>query len=177
MTRPRGNATSKAHRAERRAQALTLMKEGKSQTEIARELKVSRMTFWRDLQAIEAQFVVGSSDDVREFKQQQLDALMKIEEATAKGTIAPDVANALTRIRDSVAKLLGLDAPTRSVHFKAEAGDLFSMKMRKACDGLTEAQVEIVLDFAAKLPREAKKTVMDASWFPQPEPKLLGDGE
>jgi hypothetical protein len=120
MSRPRGNKTSKAERAERQNRALELMKQGQTQEAIAEILGVSRTTFWRDLQAIEARYVAGSNDDVRHFKQAQYKALMKIEEATANGTIEPDVANALTRIRDSVAKLLGLNAPERKITLNAD---------------------------------------------------------
>jgi hypothetical protein len=115
MSRPRGNKTSKAERAERQSKALELMKTGATQEAIAEILGVSRMTFWRDLQSIEARYVEGSKEDVATFKKSQYDALVRIESATAEGSIDPDVANALVRVRDSVARLLGLNAPTRSV--------------------------------------------------------------
>ncbi|MBZ5687214.1 MAG: helix-turn-helix domain-containing protein [Acidobacteriia bacterium] len=115
MSRPRGNKTSKAERAERQAKALELMKTGATQESIAEVLGVSRMTFWRDLQAIEARYVEGSQEDVAAFKQSQYEALIRIESATAEGSIEPDVANALVRVRDSVARLLGLNAPERKV--------------------------------------------------------------
>ena len=115
MSRPRGNKTSKAARAERQAKALDLMKTGETQEAIAELLGVSRTTFWRDLQAIEARYVEGSKEDVAAFKKSQYDALIRIESATAEGSIEPDVANALVRVRDSVARLLGLNAPERKV--------------------------------------------------------------
>jgi DNA-binding Lrp family transcriptional regulator len=115
MSRPRGNKTSKAARAERQAKALELLKTGATQESIAELLGVSRMTFWRDLQAIEARYVEGSKEDVAAFKKSQYDALIRIESATAEGSIEPDVANALVRVRDSVARLLGLNAPTKSI--------------------------------------------------------------
>src|SRR6266498_5684210 len=174
MTKSRGNKTSNAARAARRAQALQLMKEGKTAMVIAEELRISRQTFWRDLQAIEAHYVAGASDDIKQFKEAQYRALMKLEEATAKGTIEPDVANALTRIRDSVAKLLGLNAPTKSVSMSmsAESSPLF-LKFKAAIADLSEAQIEGVLAYATTLVREPRTTVRDASWFPAPEPKLL----
>jgi DNA-binding Lrp family transcriptional regulator len=113
--KPRGNKTSGAKRAERQARALELMKTGETQEAIAEALGVSRTTFWRDLQAIEARYVAGSADDVAAFKRNQYEALIRIESATAEGSIEPDVSNALVRIRDSVARLLGLDAPTKSI--------------------------------------------------------------
>lgn len=173
----RGNKTSKAARAERQARALQLMKEGKTQAAIAEELRISRQTFWRDLQAIEAHYVSGADADIQQFKEAQYRALMKLEEATAKGVISPDVTNALTRIRDSVAKLLGLNAPTKSVSMSVnpETSPLF-LKFKAAVDGLTEAQIESVLAYATALVREPRVVVKDASWFPEPEPQLLNAG-
>lgn len=113
--KPRGNKTSKAARAERQLKALELMKTGVTQDAIPAVLGVSRTTFWRDLQAIEARYVEGSKEDVVAFKKAQYDALIRIESATAEGSIEPEVANALTRIRDSVARLLGLNAPSKSI--------------------------------------------------------------
>jgi Homeodomain-like domain len=174
----RGNKTSKAEREERRARALQLMKDGKNQSQIAEELRVSRQTFWRDLQAIEARYVAGSSEDVKQFKEAQYQALIKIEEATAQGTIEPEVANALTRIRESVAKLLGLNAPTKSVvAHTSPSHDILYMKFRKAIFDLTETQIADVLAYATNLPREPVVTVRDASWFPAPEPKKLTGGD
>lgn len=116
----RGNKTSKAERAERQSRALELMKSGKSQTAIVKELGISRMTFWRDLQAIEARYVEGSTEDVAQFKHAQYQALLQIENALVEGTIPADVGNALTRVRAEVAKLLGLNAPERKVTFNAD---------------------------------------------------------
>ncbi len=115
MNRPRGNKTSKAERAQRQAKALELMKTGATQDAIAQLLGVSRMTFWRDMQAIEAAYVEGSKEDIAAFKKSQYDALIRIESATAEGSIEPDVANALVRVRDSVARLLGLNAPEKRI--------------------------------------------------------------
>ena len=71
----RGDKTSKAQRAERQAKALELMKTGATQEAIAELLGISRMTFWRDLQAIEARYVEGSKEDVATFKKSQYEAL------------------------------------------------------------------------------------------------------
>jgi hypothetical protein len=115
VSKSRGNKTSKAERVERQSRAVALMNEGKSQTQIAQELGISRMTFWRDLQAIEARYVEGSQEDVAQFKKAQYQALLQIENAIAEGTIPADVGNALTKVRAEVAKLLGLNAPTKSI--------------------------------------------------------------
>lgn len=121
MKRPRGNKTSRAERAKRQARELEMMNDGKNRNEIAGELGISRQTFWRDLQALEARYVSGSAEDIRHFKEAQYRALMKIEAATAQGAIPPEVANTLVRVRDSVARLLGLNAENRSVVLHANA--------------------------------------------------------
>lgn len=179
MTRARGNPSTQAEIELRREQVMEKLKTADHQTlsQLADDLGVSRATLWRDLQAIEARFVVGSTEDVKQFKEAQYHALMKIEEATVRGTIEPEVANALTRIRESVAKLLGLNAPSKSVvAHTSPSHDLLYMKFRKAIFDLTEAQVGDVLAYATNLPREPVVTVRDASWFPSPEPKQLSGG-
>jgi len=177
MSRARGNPSSQAEIELRREQVIEKLKTADHQTltQLAEDLGVSRATLWRDLQAIEARFVAGSAEDVKQFKEAQYHALLKIEEATVKGTIEPDVANALTRIRESVAKLLGLNAPTKSVSLTAsvETHDLRYLKFEAAADGLDDVQLEEAFDYLRKLPRTPRVTVKDASWFPQPEPKQL----
>lgn len=166
--KPRGNKTSKAERAERQARALQLMKEGGTQEAIAELLGISRTTFWRDLQAIEARYVEGSKDDVAAFKKNQYDALIRIESATAEGSIPPDVANALTRIRDSVAKLLGLNAPERSLHANVNIEQQVipieqQLEYLQAFAGLYEDERLEELD-RVKARKRTCRVVMDASW-------------
>ena len=167
-TKPRGNKTSKAARAKRQADALKLMKTGATQEAIADQLGISRTTFWRDLQAIEACYVEGSKDDVAAFKRNQYDALIRIESATAEGSIPPDVANALTRIRDSVARLLGLNAPERSLHANVNIEQQVipieqQLEYLQAFAGLYEDERLEELD-RVKARKRTCRVVMDASW-------------
>jgi DNA-binding Lrp family transcriptional regulator len=165
--KPRGNKTSKAERAERQARALELMKSGETQEAIAEVLGVSRTTFWRDLQAIEARFVAGSNDDVKQFKEAQYQALMKIEQATANGTIEPDVANALTRIRDSVAKLLGLNAPTKSIvgHVSGPKLDSLYLDIREVLLDLSDGDKQEALLLMREFAKTHKKPVVITAKF------------
>ena len=179
MKKPRGNKTSKVERVTRQVRAIELLKSGDTQEAIAALLGISRTTFWRDLQAIEARFVAGTDADVRQFKQAQYQALMKIESATAQGTIEPDVANALTRVRDSVAKLLGLNAPTKSISAHVNTNPEHSpayLFFREAVAGLNDEQLHQVYQFARVLKRVPVVTVKDASWFPEPPKPLLQEG-
>jgi DNA-binding Lrp family transcriptional regulator len=161
--KPRGDKTSKAQRAERQARALDLMKSGETQEAIAEILGVSRTTFWRDLQAIEARYVEGSKEDVASFKKSQYEALIRIESATAEGSIEPEVANALVRVRDSVARLLGLNAPSKSITAHVDATENIGpyRKFVLACSGLEESQIEQLLVMARNMPRISR---------PRPEP-------
>jgi DNA-binding Lrp family transcriptional regulator len=161
--KPRGDKTSKAQRAERQARALDLMKSGETQEAIAEILGVSRTTFWRDLQAIEARYVEGSKEDVASFKKSQYEALIRIESATAEGSIEPEVANALVRVRDSVARLLGLNAPSKSITAHVDATENIGpyRKFVLACSGLEESQIEQLFVVARDMPRISR---------PRPEP-------
>lgn len=168
MSRPRGNKTSKAARAERQAKALELMKTGATQDAIAELLGISRMTFWRDLQAIEARYVEGSKEDVAAFKKSQYDALIRIESATAEGSIEPEVANALVRVRDSVARLLGLNAPERKITANVNADVQVipveqQLEYLNAFAGLYEDERQEELD-RVKARKRTCRVVMDASW-------------
>jgi hypothetical protein len=166
----RGNKTSKAERAERQSKALELMKTGETQDAIAALLGISRTTFWRDLQTIEARYVEGSQEDVAAFKKSQYEALIRIESATAEGSIEPEVANALVRVRDSVARLLGLNAPIKSIQANVNLNPEHStdyLLFKEACAGLTEDQLHEVYAMARTLPRTWVAPPIEAN-FPPP---------
>jgi hypothetical protein len=168
MSRPRGNKTSKAEIAERQSRALELMKTGETQDAIAEILGISRTTFWRDLQAIEARYVEGTKEDVAAFKKSQYEALIRIESATAEGSIEPEVANALVRVRDSVARLLGLNAPTKSISANVNVDQPVipvehQLEYLNAFAGLYEDERLEELD-RVKGRKRICRVVMDATW-------------
>lgn len=170
MKRPRGDKTSKASRADRQARAVKMMNEGVSSTAIAKALGVSRVTFWRDLQAIEARYVQGSEDDVKQFKRAQYAALTRLEEAVIKGEVPHEVGNTIVRIRDSVAKLLGLNAPTLSYQKRENVNPEHSAEyllFREACAGLDEVQMQDVYAFAKSIQRNWTPPPIEAD-FPPP---------
>jgi hypothetical protein len=171
VNHPRGNRNSGAKIAARQAKAAEMMNAnpGMGQGELAAALGISRQTFWRDLQSIEARYVDGSAEDVRAFKEAQYKALLQIESATAEGTIPPDVANALTRIRSEVAKLLGLNAPERSITAHVTANTAVQYRFLEHSHGLSPDQIEEVFKFMDALPR---RKVSIADCFPQQTPQL-----
>ncbi|MGA9308434.1 MAG: hypothetical protein WBW31_23770, partial [Candidatus Sulfotelmatobacter sp.] len=110
----------------------------------------------------------GSKNDVAAFKKAQYDALIRIESATAEGSIEPDVANALTRIRDSVARLLGLNAPEMRVNenYNADAQVIpieQQLEYLQAFAGLYEDERLEELD-RVKARKRTCRVVVDASW-------------
>jgi DNA-binding Lrp family transcriptional regulator len=178
MPKSRGNKKSKAERAARQSKALELMKTGATQEAIAELLGVSRTTFWRDLQAIEARFVQGSVEDVKQFKQAQYDALIRIESATAEGSIEPDVANALVRVRDSVAKLLGLNAPSKSIvgHVSGPQLDTLYLEIRQELLDLSDGDKQDALLLVQEFAKSRKKPVVVDAMPLQPVKRSLTDG-
>ena len=159
MTQPRGNKNSGAEiEARRAAIAHDLAATGTlpgTKEEYADLVGISRATLWRDLQALEVRFVEGSEADVRQFKAAQLAALLRIESAIADGSIPSDVGNALVRVRDSVARLLGLNEPERKLvgHVNVDNTGRFHQTV-VACAGLDDEQYAEVLAFARSLPRK-----------------------
>lgn len=176
--KPRGNKTSRAERAERQSRALELMKSGETQGAIAELLGISRTTFWRDLQTIEARYVEGSQEDVAAFKKSQYEALIRIESATAEGSIEPEVANALVRVRDSVARLLGLNAPIKSVHATINGPQLDALYLdirEVLLDADEQTRQEVLDDARAKVKSRRKPVVVDGMPL-QPIERRLTDG-
>jgi hypothetical protein len=70
------------------------MKEGKTRGEVAAEVGVSRMTLWRDLQALDTKFGAENSERVRELKAKVGEALLKAADEVWQGKVPAEVANA-----------------------------------------------------------------------------------
>jgi phage terminase small subunit len=79
------------------------------------EVGCSRMTLWRDLTALQQQGDLKITDrDKTEMVAAQYEVYLRMEEALIQGTLEPEIITAWTRVRESIAKLLGLNAPSRS---------------------------------------------------------------
>ena len=180
MTRARGNKTSNAAREQRKAKALEVLKENPdaSKAAIADAVGVSRMTLYRYMRDLKEKLSQLNTTDFEARVTAQEAVLELIEQSLLEDQIPPDVANSWRQIRKDIAELRGLNAPSKAVvAHTSQPHDLLYMKFRKAIFDLTEAQVDDVLAYATKLPRQSVVTVRDASWFPQPEPKQLKGGD
>jgi|HubBroStandDraft_5_1064220.scaffolds.fasta_scaffold491829_1 hypothetical protein len=180
MTRPRGNRTSQAVRDDRQKRIAEELARGTSRRDIQEKLQIkSRVTLWRSIRDLQRRSLLTlDPNDLRTAREAQGKILMKIEESLVSGKLPPEVVTAWVKLRESMARLFGLNAESRSLHLHASANtDALWLRFKKAISGLTDDQLESVFAFATGLAREKREVVRDASWFPAPEPKLLEGGD
>ncbi|MGH9499637.1 MAG: HTH domain-containing protein [Terriglobales bacterium] len=117
-TRPRGNKTSKAAREQRRSSVVEVLKEQPTATnqDLAAQAGVSLATVKRDLADLRERFSLVTDASYEEFKKAQLAVFELIERNLVAGTVAPEVAREWRGIRSEISQLLGLNAPSRSIH-------------------------------------------------------------
>lgn len=88
-------------------------------------------------------------------KHAQLQTYELMERSLIEGKIAPEIAREWRGIRSEISQLLGLNAPSKSVHLNVTANQTGRFhKFVQAAAGLSEAQLEQVFQFAASLERE-----------------------
>lgn len=87
---------------------------GKNQGEVAAELAVSREHVNRTLAELRDRFKDRSPEAFSVYVQQQVELLTKAIEEVWEGTLPPEAANSIRGLMDSIARLTGSNAPTRS---------------------------------------------------------------
>jgi AcrR family transcriptional regulator len=103
MTKAYGKPTTALERAQRQKQALDLLAQGGTTTEIARTLNISRTTLWRYFQDIEAKFDMELPAD---FKKAKLAQLARLREFICSGRISDGrIAELLLQVHDREVKL------------------------------------------------------------------------
>jgi hypothetical protein len=176
MKRSRGNKTTKAVREDREKRIAEELARGTSRRDIQQKLQIkSRTTLWRSVRDLQRRSLLTlDPNDLRTAREAQGKILLKIEESLVSGKLPPDVVTAWTRLRESMARLFGLNAESRSLHLHASANtDSLWLRFKKAISGLSETQIEDAIRYLTALPRTPKAVVKDASWFPAPEPRLI----
>lgn len=105
-------AATAIERAERRAQAVHLRREGLTLREVADRLGVSVYTAWNDIQTAVRDIPKEEADLLR---QQEADRLDNLQRAVWDDAIAGDLhaVDRVLKIIERRCRLLGLDAPTR----------------------------------------------------------------
>ena len=115
MKKSRGNKKSAVAIEARRNEVIRLTNEGLVQGEIQKALGVSRATLWRDLQELKLGWAIDNRENYNECREKQLQILERIEDSIISGDLKPEAANSLRNIRSDIAKLLGLNSPTKSL--------------------------------------------------------------
>jgi hypothetical protein len=175
----RGNKTSKATRAERRSQEIKLMNAGKNQTQIAKELGISRTTFWRDLQALTVEYTKGNQESFAELRKVQVGALLDMAKEVHDGVVSPKVGNSVKGFLDSVTKLLGLNAPSLVYSKHETVGpqlDALYLEIRQELLDLDDPAKQDALLLIREFAKSRKKPVVVDAMPLQPVERRLTDG-
>jgi DNA-binding Lrp family transcriptional regulator len=122
MTKTRGNKNSKAVIEQRRTELAKRLSNGERRGALAKELGVSRMTLHRDIRALTANFQADNRSAFAEYREAHLKVLQRMAHAVLEEKVSPDVAGEFRKYQQDIAKLLGLNAESRSVvaHISAE---------------------------------------------------------
>jgi hypothetical protein len=116
---PRNSKVKQAANQQKIVQGIA---EGKSQTTIAGELGLARETVNRNLALLRDGLVSASREDFSVYVKQQVDLLTKVIEEVWEGKLPPDAANSIRGLMDSVARLTGSNAPTKSISAHVAGG-------------------------------------------------------
>jgi hypothetical protein len=109
--------------------------------QIAAEVGTNLAAVKRDLAALSGRFQAENSEAFAEYRKAQLAVLELMEESLVTGKASPDVVNAWRGVRGDISKLLGLDAPTKSL----------SVSLTGALTGLSPDQQKDVEAYARRL--------------------------
>jgi hypothetical protein len=168
---------SEPNREARRRRIVERVKEGETREEIMQNEKISRVTLWSDLKALDSLFLTENSAEIKELKRRVGHALLESADNVLSGDLAPDMANAWRAIMSDFSELFGLNAPSKSIQAHVSTNPEHSqefLEYRAAVAHLNDEQKADVLRYAKSLPNLWKPPVMDASCFPKP---MLTEGE
>ena len=117
-----GNKKSNSAIAKRRTELAERLSKGERVGKLAKELGVSRVTLWRDVKNLTLQFSDPSRAAFQEYRQAHLKVLQTMAQAVLEEKVSAEVAREFRRYQADIAKLIGLNAETRSVvaHVTAE---------------------------------------------------------
>lgn len=113
---------SKAGQAANQQKIVEGLAEGKTQSTIAEELGVARETVNRNLALLRDGLVSVGREDFAVYVKQQVDLLTKAIEEVWEGKLPPEAANSIRGLMDSIARLTGSNAPTKSISAHVAGG-------------------------------------------------------
>lgn len=106
---------SKAKQADNQQKIVQGTAEGKTQSTIAAELGLTRETVNRNLAVLRNCLVSASREEYSLYVKQQVELLTKAIEEVWEGKLPPEAANSIRGLMDSIARLTGSNAPSKSI--------------------------------------------------------------
>lgn len=98
-------------------------KEGKTQSTIAAELGLTRETVNRNLAKLREGLQLATKEQFSEYVQNQVALLTELASQLWEGQVPPEVGNSIRAVLDSIARLTGSNAPTKSIHANVQVGN------------------------------------------------------
>jgi hypothetical protein len=159
---------SKAKQAANQQKIVQGTVEGKTQSTIAGELGLARETVNRNLAKLREGFQLATKEQFSDYVQHQVSLLTELASQLWEGEVPADVGNSIRGVLDSIAKLTGSNAPTKSIsaHVNGDAQVIpieHQLEYLNAFAGLYEDERLEELD-RVKARKRTCRVVMDASW-------------
>jgi hypothetical protein len=158
----------------RRHRLTELLADGRSVSQCFDDLvedgfPASRTTLWRDVVELRKDWKTANVKNYDALREKQMGILLKIEQALLEDLVEPDKAKVWLAIRKDVSSLLGLDAPSRSVHMNLDMPieDMTTGQLwENMAKGLSSERQQMVVEFILKMHEEETGVQMAL-----PEPK------
>lgn len=159
---------SKAKQAANQQKIVEGLAVGKKQTQIAEELGLHPVTVSRNLALLRDGLVSASREEFSTFVKQQVELFTKAIEEVWEGKLTPEAANSIRGMMDSIARLTGSNAPTKSISANVNVEQQVipieqQLEYLNAFAGLYEDERLEELD-RVKARKRTCRVVMDASW-------------
>ena len=158
---------SKAGQATNQQKIVEGIAEGKTQSTIAEELGVHRTTVNRNLAVLRDGLVSASREEFSVYVKQQVDLLTKAIEEVWEGKLPPDAANSIRGLMDSIARLTGSNAPSKSIvgHVSGPKLDSLYLDIREVLLDLDDADKQEALLLMRGFAKQRKKPAVITTKF------------
>lgn len=106
----------------RRQRAVEMLNAGATQVEVARDLSITPVAVCKALKRLRETMTADTQANFEDYRKAQLAVLEQMETALLDGSVTPEVSARWLAIRNSIADLLGINAPHRTLSIKTEIG-------------------------------------------------------
>jgi hypothetical protein len=169
---------SKAKQAANQQKIVQGTVDGKTQTTIAAEIGVTRETVNRNLAKLREGFQLASKEQFTEYVQSQVALLTELALELWEGHVPPDVGNSIRGVLDSIARLTGSNAPSKSIvgHVTGPQLDALYLEIRQELLDLENDAKQDALLLIREFAKSRKKPVVVDAMPLQPVERRLTDG-